>query len=115
MEFQGKINYRRDQRARFLSCFYCHVSQELCRDGYKTRGTTCRRKHVIIPLSLAATTETSLWARVRELAGREFKGQVDYQDWLGRKHSKLICGQEMTNAMAVFNLIIEWRIEQNIV
>jgi superfamily II DNA helicase RecQ len=38
MEFQRGINYRRDRQVQFLSCFYCHVSQELCPDGYKTKG-----------------------------------------------------------------------------
>lgn len=37
MGFQRTINYRRDRQAQFLSCFYCHVSKELCRDGYKER------------------------------------------------------------------------------
>lgn len=115
MEFQGKINYRRDPQARFLSCFYCHLSQKLCKDGYQTKGATCRWKHVVLPAALAVTTERGLWERIQEkLAGREFKGLDDYQDWLGRKHPKLVCGQEMTNAMAVFSLLLAWRVEENI-
>ena len=54
MEFQRGINYRRDRQAQFLSCFYCHVSQELCPDGYKTKGATCRWKHVVMPNREAA-------------------------------------------------------------
>ena len=115
MDFQGKINYRRDPQARFLSCFYCHLTQRLCVDGYQTKGATCRWKHVILPLALASTTEPALWDGIQtKLAGREFKGLGDYQDWLGRKHPKLVCGQEMTNAMAVFNLILAWRREENV-
>lgn len=111
MDFQRKINYRKDQQARFLSCFYCHLSQALCPDGYQDRGASCRWKHVVIPLAYAATTEQELWAKVQELAGREIKGPDDYAGWLGRKHRKLVYGREITNAMAVFQLILEWRIE----
>ncbi len=114
MEFQRLINYRRDRQAHFLSCFYCHVSQELCAEGYKSKGTSCRWKHVVIPVALAATTHEGLWRRVQELAGKELIGEEAYAEWLGRKHSKLICGQEMTNAMAVFNLVLCWRVEQAI-
>lgn len=46
-------------------------------------------------------------------AGRELLGK-DYVGWLGRKNGRLVCGQEMTNAMAVFNLIIDWRVEQRL-
>jgi hypothetical protein len=110
MDFQGQINYKKDPQARFLSCYYCHVSQALCSDGYKTKGESCRRwKHTVIPVALAAITEADLWLRIREAAGRDFKGREDYGDWLGRKHGKLICGQEMTNAMAVFALALKWR------
>jgi hypothetical protein len=28
-----------------------------------------------VPIALAAATESSLWGRVQELAGREFKGE----------------------------------------
>lgn len=114
MRFQRTIDYRRDKQARFLSCFHCHVSQELCRDGYKDGGTRCRWKHVIIPVALAATTEEEVWKRVQGLAGREFKGEADYGEWLGRKHSKLVCGQEMTNAMAVFELVVRWRVDRGV-
>ncbi|KAL2212894.1 hypothetical protein CC79DRAFT_1326816, partial [Sarocladium strictum] len=44
MMFQGKINYRKDKQARFLSCFYCHVSQSLCTEGFKSKGASCRWK-----------------------------------------------------------------------
>lgn len=114
MEFQQTIDYRRDKQARFLSCFYCHVSQKLCRDGYKDKGKGCRWKHVVIPVALAATTEGELWSRIRGLAGREFKGQADYGSWLGGKQPKLVCGQEMTNAIAVFRAVVEWRQEKGI-
>jgi hypothetical protein len=57
MEFQGRINHRRDRQAQFLSYFYCHVSQELCQDGYKGGGKGCQWKHVVIPAAIAATTE----------------------------------------------------------
>ncbi|SPJ72407.1 uncharacterized protein FTOL_02135 [Fusarium torulosum] len=91
MDFQGLINYRKDRQASFLSCFYCHVSQELCRDGYKTKGASCWRwKHAVIPMALAATTEPDQWLQMQEAAGRDFKGRHDYGDWLGRKHSSLM-------------------------
>jgi hypothetical protein len=107
MDFQGLIDYKKDRQARFLSCFYCHVSQELCRDGYKTKGASCWRwKHTVIPMALAATTEPDLWLQIQAAAGRDFKGRHDYGDWLGRKHGKLVCGREMTNAMAVFIIIL---------
>ncbi|KAH7186870.1 hypothetical protein DER44DRAFT_754210 [Fusarium oxysporum] len=89
MDFQGLIDYKKDRQARFLSCFYCHVSQELCRDGYKTKGASCWRwKHTVIPVALAATTEADLLLRIQEAAGREFKSRQDYGDWLGRKHNR---------------------------
>lgn len=97
MEFQWKINYRRDRQAQFLSCFYCHVLQELCRDGYKGGGKGCQWKHVVIPAAIAATTEEGLWGRVQELAGRELQEETEYGRWLEQKHPKLVCGQEMTN------------------
>lgn len=114
MEFQRGIDYRRDPQARFLSCFFCHVSQELCTEGYKSQGASCRWKHVVIPVAYAARTDDELWGRVQGLAGREIGDGKDYVAWLARKHGKLVCGQEMTNAMAVFNLVVEWREERNI-
>lgn len=114
MEFQGRINYRRDRQAQFLRCFYCHVSQELCRDGYKGGGKECQWKHVVIPAAIAATTEEVLWGRVQELAGRELQEGTEYGRWLEEKHPKLVCGQEMTNAMAVFELVLRWRAEKGI-
>jgi hypothetical protein len=60
MEFQRGINYRRDRQAQFLSYFYYHVLQELCPDGYKTKGTTCRWKHVVMPVALAVCTDKGL-------------------------------------------------------
>ena len=114
MNFQGLVNYKKDPQARFLSCFYCHVSQELCRDGYETKGASCRWKHAVIPMALAAMTEADIWSQVQEAAGRDFKGRDDYADWLGRKHSKLVCGREMTNAMAVFDLVLKWRQTQGL-
>jgi superfamily II DNA helicase RecQ len=109
MEFQRGINYRRDPQAAFLSCYFCHVSQQICTEGYQTRGESCRRKHVVIPVAYAASTDDELWGMVQELAGRKISNGEDYCAWLGRKHGKLVCGQEMTNAMAVFNLVVEWR------
>jgi hypothetical protein len=114
MGFQGSINYRRDRQAQFLSCFYCHVSQELCLDGYKSRGATCRWKHVVIPVALAVCSDEGLWGQVQELAGRELAGEKEYAEWLERKHSKLVCGQEMSNAMAVFDLVVKWRIKTRV-
>lgn len=114
MSFQGLVNYKKDPQARFLSCFYCHVSQELCRDGYETKGASCRWKHAVVPMALAAVTEADIWSQVQEAAGRDFKGRDDYADWLGRKHSKLVCGREMTNAMAVFDLVLKWRQTQEL-
>ncbi|KPM37531.1 hypothetical protein AK830_g9064 [Neonectria ditissima] len=89
MDFQGLVNYKKDPQARFLSCFYCHVSQELYQVGYETKGVSCRWKHAVIPMALAAGTEADIWSQVRDAAGRDFKGRDDYADWLGRKHSKL--------------------------
>jgi superfamily II DNA helicase RecQ len=110
MAFQGQIDYRRDPQAKFLSCFYCHVSQELCTDGYQSRGATCRWKHIVIPVALAACTDEGLWGQVQELAGKELAGEKEYAKWLGQKHQKLVYGQEMTNAMAVFELVLKWRV-----
>jgi hypothetical protein len=116
MEFQGKIKYRKDTQARFLSCFYCHVSQELCRDGYKGGGRGCRWKHVVMPVAYAACQDEDIWLRLqKELAGREIQGEKDYVDWLGSKQAKPVHGQEMTNAMAVFDMVLKWRQEENIV
>lgn len=109
MEIQRGVDYRRDPQAKFLSCFFCHVSQELCTEGFKTQGTSCRWKHIVIPVAYATRTDDELWDMVQELAGRDFRNGKDYVEWLGRKHGKLVCGQEMTNAMAVFNLAVEWR------
>jgi superfamily II DNA helicase RecQ len=114
MGFQGSINYRRDRQAQFLSCFYCHVSQELCPDGYKSKGAMCRWKHVVIPVALAVCTDEGLWRQVQELAGRELPGEKEYSEWLERKHSKPVCGHEMTNAMAVFDLVVRWRIKTGV-
>lgn len=55
------IDYHKDRQARFLSCFHCHVSQALCPDGYQDQGASCRWKHVVIPLALAAMTDPALW------------------------------------------------------
>ncbi|KAL6359132.1 hypothetical protein LRP88_09333 [Fusarium phalaenopsidis] len=63
MNFQGLVNYKKDPQARFLSCFYCHVSQELCRDGYETKGASCRWKHAVVPMALAAVTEADIWSQ----------------------------------------------------
>ncbi|KAL2208332.1 P-loop containing nucleoside triphosphate hydrolase protein, partial [Sarocladium strictum] len=81
--------------ARHRYCFYCYVSQSLCTEGFKSKGASCRWKHI-------------------QLTGREFKGEEDFYGWLGRKHAKLVCGEEMTNAMAVFNLMVEWRAGQGL-
>ncbi|KAL2212891.1 hypothetical protein CC79DRAFT_1330197, partial [Sarocladium strictum] len=112
--FKGKINYRKDKQARFLSCFYCYISQSLCTKGFKSKGASCRWKHVVMPVALATATKESLWEQVQQLAGREFKGEEDFCGWLGRKHAKLVCGEEMTNAIAVFNLVVEWRAGQGL-
>jgi hypothetical protein len=64
-----------------------------------------------MPVALAACTDKGLWRRVQELAGRELPGEKEYLAWLERKHSKPVCGHEMTNAMAVFDLVVKWRIE----
>jgi hypothetical protein len=47
---------------------------------------------------------------VQELAGKELAGEKEYAKWLGQKHQKLVYGQEMTNAMAVFELVLKWRV-----
>ncbi|KAL7940112.1 hypothetical protein V8C42DRAFT_291553 [Trichoderma barbatum] len=114
MEFQRGVDYRKDAQAKFLSCFYCHVSQSLCSDGYQTRGSKCQWKHIVNPVAFAACHDEGLWVQVQQLAGRELCRQQEYISWLDRKYSRLICGQEMTNAMAVINLVLDWRIEQKI-
>jgi hypothetical protein len=63
-------------------------------------------------MAIAATTNPELWDQVQGLAGREIVGLEAYADWLGRKHPKPVCGQEMTNAMAVFDLVVSWRATQ---
>ncbi|RFU71790.1 recq family helicase, partial [Trichoderma arundinaceum] len=84
MKFQCRVDYRKDAQAKFLSCFYCHVSQVLCPDGYQTRGSKCQWKHVVIPVAFAACHDKGLWVRVQEeLAGRELCGQQEYISWLG--------------------------------
>ncbi|KAL2211173.1 hypothetical protein CC79DRAFT_1347853 [Sarocladium strictum] len=98
----------------YIICFYCYVSQSLCTKGFKSKGASCRWKHVVMPVALAAATKESLWEQVQQLAGREFKGEEDFCGWLRRKHAKLVCGEEITNAMAVFNLVVEWRAGQGL-
>ncbi len=51
---------------------------------------------------------------MQELTRRELVGEKEYLEWLERKHSKLVCGHEMTNAMAVFDLVVKWRIETGV-
>ncbi len=51
---------------------------------------------------------------MQELARRELVGEKEYTEWLERKHSKLVCRQEMTNAMAVFDLVVRWHIETGV-
>jgi superfamily II DNA helicase RecQ len=114
MKFQRMVDYKKDRQAGFLSCWYCHVSQELCRDGFKSGGGSCRWKHTVIPVALAACSEESLLTVLEGLAGREFKGQADYAGWLGRKHGKLVYGHEMTNAMAAFCAVVTWRGAQGV-
>jgi hypothetical protein len=48
---------------------------------------------------------------VQELAGRELLREKEYLTWLEQKYNKPICGHEMTNAMAVFDLVVKWRSE----
>jgi len=60
-------------------------------------------------VALAASRDEGLWDEVQELAGRELAGEKQYSKWLGRKHRKLVYGQEMINAMAVFSLVLKWR------
>lgn len=50
--------------------------------------------------------------RFQELAGKELIEKEAYVQWLGRKHNKLLFGQEMTNDMAVFSLVLYWRAQQ---
>jgi superfamily II DNA helicase RecQ len=115
MAYQRQIDYRRDPQAKFLSCFYCHVTQELCPDGYKSKGTTCKWKYFVIPVVLAALTEETLQERIQELIGHKFPDVKEYIVWLGRKCPKLVCGIDMTNAMAVFNLVVNWRLEERVI
>ena len=61
-------------------------------------------------VALAICTDEGLYRRVQELAGRELLGEKEYLEWLERKHSKLVYRHEMTNAIAVFNLVVKWYI-----
>jgi hypothetical protein len=70
MTFQGSIDYQRDPQARFLSCFYCHVSQELCVDGFQSKGTSCRWKHIVLLVALAASTDKGLKGSPILIGGR---------------------------------------------
>jgi hypothetical protein len=45
---------------------------------------------------------------VQELAGRELLREKEYLKWLERKHNKLVYGHEMTNAIAMFDLVVKW-------
>ena len=114
MEFMRRIDYRKDPRARFLSCFHCHVSQKLCTDGYQTKGTSCKWKQVVIPVALAACHDDDLWEEVQRLAGKELRGHKEYAAWLSSRHAKPLYGHEITNAIAVFDLVIDWRIKEAI-
>ncbi len=58
-------------------------------------------------MALAVCSDEGLWEQVQELARRELAREKEYAEWLGRKHSKLVCRQEMTNAMAVFDLVVK--------
>lgn len=64
-----------------------------------------------MPVALAVCTDNGLWNRVQEIAGKNLAGEKEYTEWLGRKHWKLVCGQEMTNVMAVFEVVLKWRVE----
>jgi hypothetical protein len=68
----------------------------------------------VIQVVIAATTEEGLWTRVQELAGIKLQEETEYGQWLEQKHPKLVCGQEMTNAMAVFELVLRWRAEKGV-
>lgn len=59
----------------------------------------------MIPVAFAACHDEGLWVRIQKLAERELCGQREYLSWLGREYSRFFCGQEMTNAMEVFNLV----------
>ena len=51
---------------------------------------------------------------MQKLARRELPREKEYTEWLERKHSKLVYRQEMTNAIAVFDLVVRWYIETGV-
>ena len=51
---------------------------------------------------------------MQKLARRELPREKEYAEWLERKYSKLVCRQEMTNAIAVFDLVVRLRIETGV-
>lgn len=63
----------------------------------------------MILAAIAAITEEVLWGWVQELAGRELQEEAEYRRWMKQKNHKLVCGQEMTSAMAVFELVLTLR------
>ena len=69
---------------------------------------------MVMPVALAVCIDEGLWRRVQELARRELLREKEYLEWLERKHSKLVYRHEMTNIIAVFDLIVKWYIEAGV-
>jgi superfamily II DNA helicase RecQ len=108
MQFQGGIRYKGGRQGQCLSCFYCHLSQALCLEGYKDQGRSCRYKHIVLPVAFIIFLQPGIRYLVeRDIIRRVLRDKIDYQDWLGQRHLQLVGGIEMTNAMAVFSWLIQ--------
>ncbi|KAH6954111.1 hypothetical protein BKA56DRAFT_604001 [Ilyonectria sp. MPI-CAGE-AT-0026] len=113
MQFQSGIRYQGGRQGQCLSCFYCHLSQALCPEGYKDQGRSCRYKHIVLPLAFIAFTQPPIWAWMeKEIVKRALRDKRDYQNWLGQQHRQLVGGVEMTNAMALFSWLIQQQQEE---
>jgi hypothetical protein len=110
MRFQEGIRYKSGggRQVSYLSCFYCHLSQALCAEGYRDKGRSCKYKHIVMPLALVVFIEPAMRAWMEKVViKRALRDEKDYQQWLGQRHPQLVGGIEMTNAMAVFSWIIK--------
>ncbi|KAH6984192.1 P-loop containing nucleoside triphosphate hydrolase protein [Ilyonectria sp. MPI-CAGE-AT-0026] len=113
MQFQSGIRYQAGRQGKCLSCFYCHLSQTLCPEGYKDQGRSCRYKHIVLPLAFIAFTQLPIRAWMeKEIVKRALQDKRDYQNWLGQRHLQLIGGVEMTNAIALFSWLIQQQQQQ---
>lgn len=51
---------------------------------------------------------------MQEFTRRELLGEKEYLEWLEWKYSKLVYRHEMTNAIAVFDLVVKWRFKTGV-